>query len=153
MLFKRISRTDPERVFVVVYNSYDTAALSNGQAVQWDFLTDVNGVGVSIPTARATNRGFATAGIVAEDIAINEYGLLQVYGYHGATRVRSCTSAVAIAPGSPLQINLAGGKFCLEPIATETATDLQHVYFPCAFALEAYTSWTTTTIKAFVKAL
>ena len=153
MLFKRISRTDPERVFVVVYNSYDTTALSNGQAVQWDFLTDVDGVGVSIPTARATNRGLATAGIVAEAIAINEYGLIQVFGYHGAVRVRSCTSAHVIAAGSPLQMNLAGGVFCLEPISTATGTGLQHVYFPCAFAFEAYTSWSTTTIKAFVKAL
>jgi len=153
MLFKRINRSDPEKVFIVVYNSYDTAALTNGQAVQWDFGTDVNGVGVTIPTARATNRGFATAGIVAETIAINDYGLLQVYGYHSAVRVRSCTSAHVIAAGSPLIMNLAGAAFCLEPLETATATSVQHVYFPCAFAFEAYTSWTTTTIKAFVKAL
>ena len=153
MLFKRINRTSPERVFIVVYNSYDTAALTDGQAVQWDFGTDVNGVGVTIPTARATNRGLATAGIAAETIAINEYGLIQVYGYHGAVRVRSCTSAHAIAAGSPLIMNKAGAVFCLEPLCTATTTASQNIYFPCAFAFEAYTSWTTTTIKAFVKAL
>ena len=81
MLFQRVNRTDPEKIFIVVYNSYSTAALSNGQAVQWDFGTDIDGVGVTRPTARATNRGYATAGIVAESIAKNSYGLLQVYGY------------------------------------------------------------------------
>ena len=152
MLFKRINRSDPEQIFIVVYNSY-SVALSNGQAVMWDFVTDVNGVGVERPTARATNRGLATAGIVAEAIGISDYGLVQVYGYHSAVRVRACTSEHTIAAGSPLIINLAGSAFCLEPLETATGTAVNHFSFPCAFALEAYTSWSTTTIAAFIKAL
>jgi len=153
MIVKRINRTDPEQVFIVVRNSYNTASLTNGQAVQWDFGTDVDGVGVSVPTARATNRGFATAGIIAETITSGSYGLMQVYGYHSAVRVRACSSEHVIAAGSPLQMNLAGAQFCLEPLCTATGTTVNHTTFPCAFAFEAYTSWTTTTIKAFVKAL
>ena len=153
MIFKRINRTDPEQVFVVIKNSYAAASLTNGQAVQWDFGTDVDGVGVTRPTARATNRGFATAGIISETITAGEFGLMQVYGYHSAVRVRACSSEHTIAAGSPLQINLAGSAFCLEPICTATGTTVNHVTFPCAIAFEAYTSWTTTTIKAFVKAL
>ena len=153
MIFKRINRSDPEQIFIVVYNSYSTAALTNGQAVQWDFVTDVDGVGVSIPTARATNKGFATAGIVSETIPAGNFGLIQVYGYHSAVRVRAASSENVIAAGSPLQMNLAGAAFCLEPIVTATGTVVNHITYPCAFALEAYTSWSTTTIKAFVKAL
>lgn len=36
MYFQHINRTDPEKVFIVVYNSYSTAAITNGQGVNWD---------------------------------------------------------------------------------------------------------------------
>ena len=57
MLFKRISRSDPEKVFIVVYNSYDTAALTNGQAVQWDFNTDVDGVRTPLKATLSSRNG------------------------------------------------------------------------------------------------
>lgn len=152
MLFQRIG-LGPEKVFVVVYNSYSTAAITNGQAVQYDFTTDKDGVGVSIPTARATNQGFATAGIVASSsIASGSYGLCQVYGYHAATRVRTVTSGGVVAvPGMPLAINAAGAVFCLESFATHFTG--VHVW-PCAFMLSTLTNqWTTVAKIVFVKAL
>lgn len=36
MLFQRITRGSPEKVFIIAMNSYGTAALTNGQAVAWD---------------------------------------------------------------------------------------------------------------------
>ena len=151
MLFQRINRSNPEKIFIVVYNSWSTAALTNGQAVMWDFNTDIDGVGVTRPTARATNGGFAAAGIVAETIAAGSYGLLQVYGYHSAVRCRSITAGSPnIAAGRPLALNSAGSLYCLESIATGS-TVIQ--VFPCAFALEASAIWTTAAIKAFIKAL
>lgn len=152
MLFQRINRSDPEKVFIVVYNSYGTASLSNGQAVVWDFNTDVNGVGVTMPTARATNMGFAAAGIAVETIAAGSYGLIQVYGYHSAVRMRAGTSLNDGAKGQPLTLNAAGSVFCLETYASSTATTSENVY-PCAFLLSAYSSWTTSTVKAFIKCL
>ena len=38
MNFQRINRSSPEKVFVVAYNSYGTAAITNGQGVNWDQL-------------------------------------------------------------------------------------------------------------------
>ena len=38
MLWQRINRSSPEKVFVVAYNSYSTAAITNGQGVNWDLL-------------------------------------------------------------------------------------------------------------------
>jgi hypothetical protein len=150
MLFKRINRSDPERVYMIVKNSY-TVALSNGQAVIWDFITDQDGVSVERPTARATNAGFAFAGIVAETIDIGAYGLIQVYGYHSAARVRIKTSSTpSILYGGPLALNSAGSLFCLESIATGSMSIL---VYPCAIALGAYSLWTTTTIAVFVKAM
>lgn len=152
MLFQRVNRSSPEKVFISAYNSYSTAAITNGQAVNHDFITDSDGVGVTIPLARATNAGTAAAGIVASaSIASGDYGLIQVYGYHSAVRVRSLTIGIpAIAKGRPLVMNAAGSVFCLESVSTASTTILT---FPCAFALAANASWTTLAKAAFVKCL
>lgn len=151
MLFQRVSRSNPEKIFVVAKNSYATASLSNGQAVIWDFATDADGVGVTRPTARATNAGTAVAGIAAETIAAGDYGLLQVYGYHSAVRVRTVTGgSPAIAAGRPLVLNSAGSVFCLESVSTASTTILT---FPCGFAMASQASWTTKTCVSFLKAL
>lgn len=152
MLIQRINRTDPEKIFVIGYNSYSTAALANGQAVQWDYATDADGLGVTRPSARATSAGVAIAGIVAEAIAAGDFGLIQVYGYHSAVRVRQDTSSAAanVAAGRPLSMAAAGSVFCLEPIATASNVVLT---FPCAIALAAQASWTTKAIACFLKCM
>lgn len=152
MLFQRINRSNPEKVFVIAYNSYATAALTNGQAVVWDYATDADGVSITRPSARATSAGLAAAGIVADSIAVGAYGLVQTYGYHSAVRVRQDTASAAanVAAGRPLSLNAAGSVFCLEPI--ETASN-KVVVFPCAFALAAQASWTTKAIACFLKSL
>jgi hypothetical protein len=151
MLFQRIKRSDPEKIFAVVKNSWSTASLTNGQPVQWDFTTDADGVGVTRPTARATNAGLAVAGVAAGTIASGEYGLIQVYGYHSATWVRNITGgSPAVAAGSPLALGSAGSVFTLENYSTGSDAIL---VVPCAFALEAQASWSTKQIAVFIKAL
>lgn len=151
MLFARVTRGTPEKIFVVAKNSYSTASVSDGQAVIWDFATDADGIGFTRPTARATNAGTAVAGIVAQTIAAGDYGLVQVYGYHGAIRSRTVTGGTpAIAAGRPLVLNAAGSVFCLESVATGSATILT---FPCGFAMGAQASWTTKTVVGFLKCL
>lgn len=151
MIFNRLNRSNPEKVFVCVYNSYSTAALSNGQAVIWDFATDADGVGVTRPTARATNAGMAAAGVVAQAIAASDYGLIQVYGYHSAVRMRTVTGgSPAIVAGRPLVINVAGSVFCLESVSTASTTVLT---FPIGFSLGATAGFTTAARAAFIRAL
>ena len=153
MIFQKVNRDDPEKIFVVVRNSY-TVAMSNGQAVIWDIVTDKNGVGVERPTAIVTNAGIAAAGIVAEAIGVSDYGLVQVYGYHSAVRVRAATSAEVIVPGTALALAAAGSVFCLESFDSSTAAaTARPIRYPCAFSLGTYSSWSTTTIAAFIKAL
>jgi len=149
MLFQRVIRTDPEKVFVVVKNSYSIASLTNGQVVQWDFLTDYDGVGVSIPSGMATNLGNAVAGVAVETIAHNAYGLVQVYGYHAAVRARANTTGDTIALGTDLRPPLAAGSFCAESADLDGTLN----YHSMGFALSIWSSWTTTTILAFIKAL
>ena len=150
MIFERINRSDPEKIFIAVFNSY-SVALSNGQAVIWDFPTDADGVGVTRPTARATNAGVAIAGVAIETIGISEYGLIQVYGYHAAVRMRTMTSnTVLIVAGTPLALNAAGSVFCLESWDTGSTNIQVH---SCGFALAANSLFTTSAIAAFLKCL
>lgn len=152
MLFQRVNRNDPEKIFVIVYNSYSTAAITDGQGVIWDFATDADGVGVTRPTARATNAGLAAAGVVASaSIASGSYGLVQVFGYKASVRMRTVTSGTpAIAAGRPLAINVAGSVFCLESVSTASTAI---TVFPMGFALGATAGFTTAVRAAFLKAL
>ena len=158
MLFQRISRTNPEKMFVIVKNSYSTASLTNGQPVIWDWTTDCDGVGVTLATATENvSAGQDVAGVVAETIAHNDYGLVQVYGYHSAVRVRTMTatghvyhqSLAAVAKGTPLVGGITAA-FCLEGI---TPAETAQVLHPCGFALAAQASYTTKAIAVFLKCL
>jgi len=155
MIFQRVNRDDPEKIFIVVKNSYGTASVTNGMAVQWDFLSAVDGVGVSIPTARSTNAGIATAGIIAETIAANDYGLCQVYGYHASVIFRAGTgTSLAGNLGSSVAINQAGAVWAVETYFTSTnsAAAFLQIY-PCGFLMSIHSSWTTSRVKMFIKAL
>lgn len=156
MLFQRVNRSDPEKIFIVVMNSYSTASLSNGQPVAWDYTTDYNGVSVTKPPAVATCAGASFAGVAAETIAHNAYGLVQVWGYHSSTICKTMSTTgngargwVAIVAGAPLTMPLAA-DFALEAMSTGSAK-LQSVC--CGFALAAQGSYTTKHIAVFIKAL
>lgn len=158
MLFQRISRTGPEKVYVIAKNSYSTASLSNGQPVIWDWTTDCDGVGVTLATATENvSAGQDVAGVAAETIAHNAYGMLQVYGYHSAVRVRTMTSTghvyhesrAAVAKGTPL-VGGVTAAFVLEGV---TPAETAQVLHPCGFALAAQASYTTRAIAVFLKCL
>lgn len=158
MLLQRVNRSDPEKIFITVYNSYATASLTNGQACVWDYAADANGVSVTKPTdgtGRAGHYGSAFAGIAAQTIAAGSYGLCQVYGYHSAVRVRSWTGGnPAIAAGTGL--TCVSAVFCLESYAAAaaaTSTLTLHNADWVGFALAAQASWTTKAIACFIKAL
>lgn len=151
LLAQRVNRSDPEKLFVTVFQSYSTAAGTNGQAYIWDFATDKDGLGVTRPTARATNAGIAAAGVLAEAVAAGGYGLVQVYGYHSAVRCRTVTGgSPAIVAGRPLILPVAGSVFCLESISTASNVIIT---YPCGFAIGTTTGFTTAAIAAFIKAL
>lgn len=158
MLLQRVNRTNPEKIFLVAKNSYGTASLTNGQPAMWDYATDADGVGVTMPadqTGRAGSYGIAFAGIAAETIESGGYGLLQVYGYHSSVIVRSTTGGKpAIVAGTALTQKTA--VFALESAkgyfaAISSTTVLSYHYV--GFALAAAAAFTTARIAVFIKAL
>jgi len=158
MLFQRINRSNPEKIFIVAKNSYATASLTNGQAVIWDYATDADGVGVTKPTdgtGRAGHYGNAFAGIASETIASGDYGLLQTYGYHSAVRVRTHTGAnPAIAAGTALTCVDAIFALASYPAAAAaTSTVTLHNADWVGHALAAQASFTTKAVACFLKGL
>ena len=89
---------------MVVRNSYSTAAMSNGQWVGWDIVTDQDGY--SITKISGAIRG-AVAGCVVQPIAIGEYGLLQVWGYKRDARCTGGSGSVTskLTVGRPMYIS------------------------------------------------
>jgi hypothetical protein len=159
MLFKRASRSNPEVGYVVAKNSWSTASLSNGQVVVWDWTTDCDGVGVTAGIATTNvSCGVDVAGVAAETIAHEAYGLIQCYGYHSATRVRTMTdtshayheSRAAVAKGTPLVGGITASAFCAEGITPAESAQVLH---PFAIALAAQSAYTTAAIAVFIKAL
>lgn len=145
MLFQRLNRSDPEKVFIVIKNTYSTAAITVGQAVCFDYTTDADGVGVTQPTTALLE---VPAGIVeTASIAVGDYGLAQVYG-HNANALVDGTSG--LAAGDTLQI--ANGSFDLVKDATEVS-GASGTIFPGFVAGEAYSTGAAAAKKVFLRLL
>ena len=111
MLIQRVNRSDPEKVFVVAYNSYSTSAITVGQAVCWDLTTDIDGVSVTRPATALLN---VPAGLVASSsIAAGDYGLIQVYGINASAYIDGSSGT---AGGSALRC--VDGVFSLLRVST-----------------------------------
>lgn len=145
MQFARLIRTDPEIINIVVKNTYSTASLTNGQVVQWDGAA-ADGVSVTKPAA---GDGISCAGVVAQTIAYGAYGLLRIYGYHSAVRVRTITGG-SPAGAAQKAICMSQALFCGETISTASTAVLR---FPFGFLLAAQASWTSKAVAAFIKCM
>lgn len=141
MRFQHINRSDPEKVFITVRNTYSTAAITVGQPVVFDYVTDADGVGV---TQGVTATLKLTAGIVeTPSIAVDDYGLIQVYG-HNANALVDGTTGISV--GAALKIKT--GTFTLD-VAGTTATGAAYIFT----AGIAYTTGAAAAKKVFIRAL
>jgi len=97
MIFQRLNRTDPERIFMVMRSN---EALSIDDACILETNSDsIDGVRVRQPD---TGLLHAFVGIADAAIASGSYGLIQVYGYRSTSRVfqtnTSIDTGVVITP-------------------------------------------------------
>jgi len=107
MIFHRINRTNPEKTYVIVKNSYSTASLTNGQCVSWDYVADKDGISVTKPSGLLRH---AMAGVAISTIATGDYGLLQVWGHHTAIRMAggSGNNTSKVTAGDALYLSTSG---------------------------------------------
>lgn len=141
--FQRINRDDPERVFINVQNVYSTAALAAGDAVCFDVAT-FDGVRVTNPLTANLN---LPAGVAAEAIAVNGFGLVQAYGFRDDVDVDGTTG---LGAGDALLI--ANASFDLILDAAEV-TGAKGAFAPCFVAGEAYTTGAAADKAVFIRCL
>jgi hypothetical protein len=145
MLFKRISRTDAEKVYIVVQN-VSGGTLTAGYSCAFD-LSSVDGVRVSQPITAALQ---AFAGIADADIADSGYGLVQVYGYRSSAYIHRSTEK---ATAAGVELELQNAQWGLTPVGGAVSSGQTKAF---AFLCEAVTSssgTSYTTAKVFVRAL
>lgn len=143
MLFKRVSRSSPETVFIVVKNVSGSTMTAGYSGV---FDVGASADGVRVTQASSTDLQ-AYAGVADSDIANNDYGLMQVYGYRSSALIWSSTgSSVA---GDNLVVTAA--KWGVTPAAT--AGTAKSFGFLCEAVTASSSSAFQTTAKVFIRAL
>ena len=143
MLFKRVSRSEPEKVFIVAKNVSGSTATA-GYSLVFDVGASVDGVRVT--QAFSTDLQ-AYAGVADSDIANNDYGLVQVYGYRSSAKIKSSTGS-SVAGDNLITVAADWG---LTP-ATTGAT-AKAFGFLCEAITASASSQFATTAKVFIRAL
>jgi hypothetical protein len=145
MLFKKISRNDGDKLFIVVKN-VSGGVMTAGYSCCFD-LTAADGVRVTQP---ATAFLQAYAGVIDSDIADSGYGLCQVYGYRSSAYILRSTAKTSAA-GEDLAVT--NGEWALLPVIANTNVAFDKSF---AFLCETVSSSTGTSYvsaKVFVRAL
>lgn len=143
MLFKRISRASAEVVFVVAKNVSGSTLTADYSAV-WDVGANVDGVRVTQASSADLQ---AYAGVADSDIANNDFGLLQVYGYRASVYLWSSTGSSV--SGDNLVVTAA--KWGITPAATSGTA--KSFGFLCEAVSASSSSAYNISAKAFIRAL
>lgn len=148
MLFQRVNRNDPERVFVAVLSNETCAA---DDACIWETASaSIDGVKVRQPD---TGLLHAFVGIADAAITSGQYGLVQVYGYRSSSRVfqtnTSQDTGVALVP--------TAGAAYMASVATSTTSSanvtLQPVFAVLAETIASSSASATISAKLFIRAM
>ena len=146
MLFKRINRTEAEKIFIVVQN-VSGGTLTSGYSCCFD-LTAPDGVRVTQP---ATGFLQAFAGVADADIADDGYGLVQVYGYRSSAYILRSSEA-ATAAGVSLELTTA--IWGLAPVGGAISSgQIKSFAFCCEAVTSSSAASSYTTAKVFLRAL
>ena len=143
MLFQRISRSNPETIFAVVQN-VSGSTITAGYSCVFDVGASVNGVRV---TQASSTDLQAYAGVADSDIANNDYGLVQVYGYRASVYVYSSTGSSVAGD----ELTVVADEWGVTPAAT--SGDAKSFGFLCEAVAASSSSQYHTTAKAFIRAL
>ena len=143
MLFKRISRSNPEVVYMVVQN-VSGSTITAGYHCGFDVGASVDGVRV---TQSVTATLQAYAGCADSDITNNSYGLIQVYGYRSSAYIYSSTGSSAAGDN----LTVVNAEWGLTPAAS-VGTSKTFGFLAQAITA-ASSSQYHTTAKVFIRAL
>jgi hypothetical protein len=107
MLFQRIKRADPEKIFMICHHDPNaSASLVNGDLVT--FPTSGTGVILGTSVKKSSGATDIPCGVAAGTIPTGDYGLIQVFGYHSSVKSASGTVGTGLIPSATTG-NVANG--------------------------------------------
>ena len=148
MIFRKTTRTDPERVFVVVKAN---ANLAIDDTCRWETATGLAD-GSNVTTVAA---GFLYAFVGIADTAISSanFGLVQVYGSRFTSRVFQTTTSQAAG----LALTPVAAQAYLQSVATSTTSSAnvtQQPIFACLLeSVASSASSVTISARVFIRAM
>jgi len=99
MLFQRINRSDPEKVFMVV-KAGEALLADRPVAVRFNGTDD----GLAALRADAANQATAVIGLADAAISSGEYGLVQCYGFRSAAKITNASNIAAGGVGAVFNV-------------------------------------------------
>lgn len=155
MLFQRVNRSDPERVFVIVQNTEGSTLSADDCCIWATASASVDGVAVRAPD---TSHAGSVVGIVDAAITDGSYGLVQVWGYRSSSRVFQTDTSQAT--GAFLEASLGAVHLSSyassQTIASNTTVSITHrpgPYFVLAETIASSGASATISAKMFIRCL
>lgn len=149
MIFQRVNRTDPERIFVVMQANASGIAKDDVVALETT-AGSADGIKIVQP---ASGQLFATLGVADNAIANADYGLVQVYGYRSTSRIFQTNTSIDTA--TPL-VAVAGQDYWQSVASSTTSTSNVTGQPVLAVLLESVASSSASasiSCKIFIRAL
>lgn len=150
MIFQRVNRTDPERVFVVYLNNNSGTSAKDDTAQLELAAASIDGV-----KARSVAAGneYSFLGIWDAAVTTGSYGLIQVYGYRSSSKVFQTNTSIdtgnALVP--------VAAQVYLSSVATTLASSTSVTQFPIFAVLgqsiASSAASATVSTKIFIRAL
>ncbi len=146
MLFPRINRTEPEKVYMCVKAG---EALLQGRPVCLHFSgTDDGKLGY---TADAATDGTLVVGLADKAVASGDYGLVQCYGYRSDAQLVNASDAAANC-GAILAVGSGSSGHLYMSVSVGAATAVQPA-FALALSASKTTSATLYTGGVFIRCM
>lgn len=150
MIFQRLARTDPERIFMVVRNN-EGAQINKDQTVQWEPASaSVDGVRVR---DMDTGNLYLFVGIADANIADGDYGLVQIYGYRSTSILFQTNTSIDTGV---VLIPVAAADYMQSTASSTTSTadnTQQPIFAALLESIASAAASATVSRKIFVRAM
>jgi hypothetical protein len=148
MLFKRLNRTDAERVFSVF--KANAAGIAADDVVCLEVVAaSVDGVNITGPVSTTdANNLNSCVGIADAAIANGAYGLVQIYGYRSTSRI--VTTGTSLTAGLTVLMPVAAADYL------QSAATVPLGYLPSFVLLQSQSSGAaaaTVSSKIFIRCM
>ena len=150
MIIQQLNREDAEKIQIVVRNVDGGGSITTGLgAALVATAASGNGLNAVRSTVALSN---AFAGIAAQDIAINAYGLITAWGYAASVAISQSVGSWTITSGDTLRQAGAAGHFT-SVITPQAVSTLMYRYVIALGAIADTISNPRTYISGLVRAI